>query len=139
QGADPPDDGTYRVVAVARDAVGQEVRQVSELTIENGGKPLGQIVQQPSGADVVFVPEPWDEAHAAGEPVALPDDPEDANVMAITMPVDDMIIFRLTVENYSRVPMRTTGPAPGHVYNSFDERASTIGAYDSSGAWRVGV
>lgn len=137
-GADPPDDGVYRVVAVARDEVGQEVRQVSQLTIENGGKPLGQIIQQPSGADVVFVPEPWDDAYASG-PVALPDDPEDANVMAITMPVGNVLIFRLTVENYSRVPMRTTGPAPGYVYESFDARASTIGAYDSSGAWRVGV
>ncbi len=137
--ADPPDDGTYRVVAEAQDAVGQIVRQESELTIENGGKPLGQIVQQPSGADVIFVPQPWDEAYAAGQPVALPDDPDNANIMAITMPVGNVLVFRLTVENYSRVPLRTTGPEPGYVYPSFDDRASTIGAYDSSGAWRVGI
>ena len=111
--ADPPDDGTYRVVAEAQDAVGQIVRQESALTIENGGKPLGQIVQQPSGADVIFVPQPWDEAYAAGQPVALPDDPDNANIMAITMPVGNVLVFRLTVENYSRVPMRTTGPEPG--------------------------
>jgi hypothetical protein len=137
--ADPPDDGAYRVVAVARDAVGQEVRQVSELTIQDGGKPLGQIVQQPSGADVVFVPAPWDDTYGEGEPVVLPDDASDPNIMAITMPVGDILIFRLTVENYSRVPMRTTGPTPGYVYASSDMRASTIGEYDSSGAWRVGI
>jgi hypothetical protein len=139
QGADPPDDGRYRVVAEAQDSVGQIVRQVSELTIQNGGKPLGQIVQQPSGADVIFVPEPWDDAYASGTPVALPDDPEDANVMAITMPVGNILVFRVTVENYSRVPLRTTGPEPGYVYDSFGARASTIGAFDSSGAWRVGI
>ena len=139
QNADPPDDGAYRVVAEAQDAVGQIVRQEAALTIEAGGKPLGQIIQQPSGADVVFVPEPWDDAYAAGEPVALPDDPEDANVMAITMPVGNILVFRLTVENYSRVPLRTTGPEPGYVYESFDTRSSTIGAFDSSGAWRVGI
>lgn len=138
QNADPPDDGTYQVVAVSRDLVGQEVRQVAALTIQDGGKPLGQIVQQPSGADVIFVPEPWTGDYATG-PVAMPDDPEDVNVMAITMPVGDILIFRVTVENYSRVPLRTTGPAPGYVYGSFDARASTIGEYDSSGAWRVGV
>lgn len=139
QGADPPDDGTYRVIAEAQDSVGQIVRQVSELTIQDGGKPLGQIVQQPSGADVIFVPEPWDDAYASSTPVALPDDPEDANVMAITMPVGNILVFRVTVENYSRVPLRTTGPEPGYVYDSFGARASTIGAFDSSGAWRVGI
>lgn len=139
QGADPPDDGTYRVIAEAQDSVGQIVRQVSELTIRDGGKPLGQIVQQPSGADVIFVPEPWDDAYASSTPVALPDDPEDANVMAITMPVGNILVFRVTVENYSRVPLRTTGPEPGYVYDSFGARASTIGAFDSSGAWRVGI
>lgn len=138
-GADPPPDGTYLVVAEARDAVGQEVRQTSELTLADGGKPLAQIVQQPSGADVVFVSRPWSDAYANGELVAAPDEPGDLNLMAITMPVGDLLVFKLTVENYSRVPIRTTGPEPGTVYEAMDERAATIGFYEAAGAWRVGI
>lgn len=139
QNADPPPDGTYQVIADAQDAVGQRVRQTAELTIQNGGKPFAQIVQQPSGADVVFVQRAWDDRYAEGGTVEQPDEPGDLNLMAITMPVGDLLVFKLTVENYSHVPIRTTGPEPGMVYEAFDERAATIGYYESSGAWRVGI
>jgi hypothetical protein len=49
-----------------------------------------------------------------------------------------MLVFRLTVENYGDVPIRTSGPPPGTVYNQ-DQRAATFKAFDESGAWRVGI
>ncbi|MCZ7544761.1 MAG: hypothetical protein M5R40_15130 [Anaerolineae bacterium] len=57
---------------------------------------------------------------------------------AITVPRGDMLVFRLTVWNYSNIPIRTTGPPPGTVYQQ-DQRASGLGWYDESGAWRVGI
>ena len=54
------------------------------------------------------------------------------------MPVGDLLVFRLTVENYSPAPIRTTGPAPGTVYQQ-DQVAASVDAYESSGAWRVGI
>lgn len=135
RGADPPIDGTYTVVAEAQDAVGQRTRQTDELTIRAGGKPLAQILPQPSGADVIFVSQPADDASDSVDPPNSPDAP---NMMAITMPVGELLVFMLTIENYSDAPLRTTGPVPGTIYN-FDERASTIGWYEESGAWRVGI
>jgi hypothetical protein len=138
QNADPPPDGTYTVVAEAQDAVGQQMRQQTELALHSGGKPLAQILPQPTGADVAFVRREWDDGYADGELVALPDDPQDLSLTAITMPVGDLLVFRLTIENYSDVPLRTTGPEPGTVYD-YEERASTLGWYEASGAWRVGI
>jgi hypothetical protein len=139
ENADPPPDGTYTVYAKVQDAVGQRTTRTSKLTIQDGGHPLAQIVGQPSGADVVFVRRPWDDGYLQGGLVSVPDEPGDLNLMAITMPVGDLLVFRLTVENYSRVPIRTFGPEPGTVYPAFDERAATMGYYESSGAWRVGI
>jgi hypothetical protein len=139
RGADPPPDGHYTVIAEAQDAVGQRMRQTAALTLRDGGKPLAQIVTQPSGADVVFVRRAWDETYADEDAhIERPDEPGDVSLTAITMPVGDLLVFKLTIENYSDVPLRTTGPAPGAIYD-FDERASTIGWYESSGAWRVGI
>jgi hypothetical protein len=141
--ADPPPDGAYRVFALARDAVGQEVQQEGTLTIVSGGKPYGQIVPQVSGATVVFTTAVWDERYistpdAFGELIAAPDDPADLNLNALTLPVGDLLVFKLTVENVGRVPLRTTGPAPGIVYD-WSQRASTFGLFDESGAWRIGI
>ena len=141
--ADPPPDGTYEVVALARDAVGQEVERTGTLTLETGGKPYGQIVPQISGATVVFTSTAWDERFTSlpeqfGELITMPDDPQDVNLNALTIPVGDLLVFRLTVENVGRVPLRTTGPAPGTVYD-WSQRAATFGLYDESGAWRVGI
>jgi hypothetical protein len=141
--ADPPPNGTYQVVALARDAVGQEVQRTGTLTLETGGKPYGQIVPQTSGATVVFTSEAWDARYASvpdafGDVIAMPNDPQDVNLNALTIPVGDLLVFRLTVENVGRVPLRTTGPAPGTVYD-WTQRAATFGLYDESGAWRVGI
>jgi hypothetical protein len=56
----------------------------------------------------------------------------------LTLTVGDLLVFKLTIENYSDVPIRTTGPAPGTVYE-WDQRASTLSLPDEPGAWRVGI
>jgi hypothetical protein len=142
-GADPPPDGSYTVVAEAQDAVGQVIRRSAELTIQEGGKPLAEIVGQPSGVTVVFDVQPYDERYAStperlGVPIAPPDDAQDLTRTALTLPVGDILVFKLTVENYSDVPLRTSGPPPGTVYEQ-TQRASTLNWFDESGAWRVGI
>ena len=142
-GADPPPDGVYQVVAQAQDDEGQVVQQTAQLTIEKGGYPLAEIVPQAIGVDVMFAVQPYDEryftsADHQGDLLSVPDDVQDNTLTAITLPVGDMLVFKLTVENYSDVPLRTTGPAPGTVYQQ-DQRAATLKAFDESGAWRVGI
>ncbi len=112
QGANPPEDGTYTVLVEAVDDEGQRVRRTGELTISGGGVPLADIVAQPVGDTVAF----------SDEVVIL----------------GDVLYFELTVENYGDAPIRTTGPAPGTIYEQ-NERASTLGWYEESGAWRVGI
>ena len=141
--ADPPPDGSYTVVATAQDAVGQVVERTSEITIEQGGKPFAQIIAQPTGATVVFEARAWEDrffttAEHAGDLVTPPDDPALLSMNTITLPVGDLLVFKLTVENYGDVPIRTTGPVPGTVYQ-WDQRASTLGLPDEPGAWRVGI
>ncbi len=140
---DPPPDGEYTLVAFARDAVGQEVQRTASLTIERGGKPYGQIIPQPSGATVIFATAPWEERFlsvrdALGEPIPIPNDPQQLNLDALTIPLGDLLIFKLTVENVGRVPLRTTGPMPGTVYD-WQQSAATFGLFDESGAWRIGI
>jgi|FLYN01.1.fsa_nt_gi hypothetical protein len=142
-GADPPPDGTYTVIATAQDAVGQRVQQTAILTIQDGGDPLAEIAPQAVGVDVVFAHQVYDERYfsAMGQPgelIAPPEGPLDLNLTGVTIPVGDLLAFKLTVENYSEVPIRTTGPAPGTVYQQ-DQRASTLGWYEEAGAWRVGI
>lgn len=138
QGADPPPDGAYLLVAEAQDAVGQKVRVSAELTIIDGGKPQAQIIGQPVGPDVALVTRDYETDYTPGTLVAVPDQPEDLNMNALTLPVGDLLVFMLTIENYSNVPIRTTGPEPGTVYEQ-TEIAGTLGYLDSSGAWRVGL
>lgn len=141
--ADPPPDGVYTVVAQAQDDEGQIIQQTGQLEIRDGGKPLAEIVPQTVGVDVVFAVQPYDEryftsADALGEPVAPPDDVQDNSLTALQMPLGDMLVFKLTVENYGKSPIRTSGPPPGTVYQQ-SQRASTMNAFDEAGAWRVGI
>lgn len=142
-GAEPPADGTYRVVAIAQDAEGQRTRRESQLSIRNGGKPLAEIVAQAVGVDVVFSTMPYDERYFSdeqqlGERIPMPADSSDLSLSTITMPIGDMLVFKLTIENYNEVPIRTTFPPPGTVYQQ-DQVAASLGAFDESGAWRVGI
>jgi hypothetical protein len=107
-GADPPPDGTYTVIAQAQDAVGQWTSATGSLTIEDGGAPRAYILN----AEVEW---------SAG-----------------TVPLGETLYFTLTVENDSRVPIRTSGPPPGTVYDS-DQNYATLGEYQQSGAFRVGI
>lgn len=142
-GVQPPPDGVYTVVALAQDAEGQRVQQTATLLIEGGGDPQAEIAPQASGADVVFTVLPYEKrfftsADVQGDLVPLPDNPQDVGFSSITMPVGDLLVFRLTVENYGSVPIRTSGPPPGTVYQQ-DQVWGAMGVYEESGAWRVGI
>lgn len=141
--ANPPPDGEYAVIALAQDDVGQRIQRTATLTIRNGGKPRAQIVPQPTGATVVFETRPYEERfyttrEQAGDLIDPPSDPQSLSMTTITMPVGDLLVFKLTVENYGEVPIRTQGSPPGTVYD-WEQRAATFGEYDESGAWRVGI
>ena len=86
--AEPPPDGTYKVVAEAQDKAGNFVVVESILTLNEGGVPRGDIVQ----ADVDFSP--------------------------TIIPLGETLYFTATVENTGLVPIRTTGPTPGTAYRS---------------------
>ena len=143
-GADPPPDGTYRVVATAQDRVGQRTRREGQLTIDSGGKPYAEIQPQAPSVDVAFAVQPYEAKYfsAAGEPGVLLPRPTDSASLAfsqqLTVPLGHMLVFRLTVDNYGDVPIRTSGPPPGTVYRQ-DQLAGTLGLFDESGAWRVGI
>ncbi|MCB9419786.1 MAG: hypothetical protein H6667_08275 [Ardenticatenaceae bacterium] len=111
-GATPPPDGTYPLVAIAEDAEGQKVRVEDSLTIEYGGVPRADIFAPPAGDTVQF------------------------SVTAVT--ICDTLYFTMTVENYGLAPIRTTGPEPGTVYDS-DWNYNTLGWHTESGAWRVAI
>jgi hypothetical protein len=107
-GAEPPPDGVYTLTMEARDVVGQWTTATSELTIENGGVPRVYLFN--------------------GE-VEWSDE---------TIPLGETLYFTLTVENDSTVPIRTSGPAVGTVYDS-DENYAALEEYQQSGAFRVGI
>jgi hypothetical protein len=110
--AAPPPDGDYTIVAVAEDAEGQRVRQTGRLTIQYGGVPRGEIFPPPIG------------------------DTLELNKSAI--PLCDTLFFTVTVENYGTTPIRTTGPAPGTVYDA-EWNYNTLGWETESGAWRLAI
>lgn len=112
-GASPPPDGTYTVTMRARDAVGQWTVATGTLTIENGGVPRAYILN----AEVEW------SGGAGGQD---------------SIPLGGTLYFTLTVENDSIVPIRTSGPPPGTLYDS-DQNYATLGEYEQSGAFRVGI
>ncbi len=111
-GATPPPDGTYPIVAVSRDLEGQQMRVEDSLTIQYGGVPRADIFAPPAGDTLEF----------------------DATAVALC----GTIYFTMTVENYGNTPIRTTGPAPGTVYDS-DWNYNTLGWHTESGAWRAAI
>lgn len=112
QKATPPPDGTYPVFAVAEDREGQKVQVQSHLTIQYGGVPRADIISPAVGDTVQF------------------------SATAVTL--CDTLQFTLTVRNYGTTPIRTTGPAPGTVYDS-TWNYNTLGWETESGAWRVAI
>jgi hypothetical protein len=109
QGLTPPTDGAYTVLAETEDELGQRVRVQTQLAIAHGGLPRAEIV--------------------LGE----------VRWSASSIVVGQVLSFTLAVENYGSAPLRTTGPEPGFTYESMLTNANALGAYDESGAWRIGI
>jgi hypothetical protein len=112
-GADPPPDGDYVVRAEAVDRVGNRTVVTGTLTIQDGGRPRADIV---NAAVEFYNPETGDKV----------------------VPLGSTLGFTLTVENTGLVPIRTTGPDSGTHYRS-DQNFNTLEAYETPGAWRVGI
>lgn len=142
QEMEPPPDGTYTVFAVAQDAEGQRIVREGTLTLVNGGLPRAEIAAQVTGAAVYFAAQPYDEAYFSSLDVQGALLPKPAGVASeldtITLVQGDLLVFKLTVYNYGTTPIRTAGPFPGTVYQ-FTQRAASLGEYEESGAWRVGI
>jgi hypothetical protein len=115
-GAEPPPDGTYTVIMEARDAVGQWTKATGTLEIENGGVPRAYILN----AEVE-----WSGTAEGGGPET-------------SIPLGETLYFTLTVENDSTVPIRTSGPPPGTVYDS-GQNYATLGENQQPGVFRVGI
>jgi hypothetical protein len=124
RGADPPPDGVYVVQAEARDLVGHHVVVSDTLTIVNGGKPRALVVN-----GVIH----WSDAVRGLEGTEA------------YLPLGSTLCFTTYVENYGRVPIRTSGPPSGTQYHS-DENYNTLAVEEGSdsfheqpGVWRFGI
>jgi hypothetical protein len=124
RGADPPADGTYVVVGEARDLVGHHVIVSDTLTIKAGGKPR---------ADVVNGTIHWGGAVRSLEGTEM------------YLPLGATLVFTTYIENYGRVPIRTSGPPSGTHYRS-DQNYNTLALemdeeswHQQAGVWRFGV
>jgi len=107
-GAEPPPDGTYLVWMEAQDKIGQHTVATDTLTIQDGGVPRGYIYN--ATVD-------WS---------------------STSILLGETLYFTLTVENDSAVPIRTSGPPPGTVYDS-DQNYATLGETIQAGVFRVGI
>jgi hypothetical protein len=58
---------------------------------------------------------------------------------ATTLQLGQTLYFTLTVENYGNSPVRTSGPPSSTIYTSMGENANTLGDYEQSGVFRVGI
>jgi len=124
RGADPPPDGTYVVVAEARDLSGHHVVVSSTLTIMLGGKPRAEVVN----GEIQ-----WGGAVRSQEGTE------------IYLPLGATLQFTTYIENYGSVPIRTSGPMPGTQYRS-DQNYNTLAVemdeesfHQQAGVWRFGI
>jgi hypothetical protein len=124
RGADPPPDGTYLVVAEARDLAGHHVVVSSTLTIEMGGKPRAEVVN--------------------GE-IQWGDAVRSLQGTEMYLPLGATLVFTTYIENYGRVPIRTAGPPSGTAYRS-DQNYNTLAVemdqesyHQQAGVWRFGI
>jgi hypothetical protein len=140
---EPPPDGSYRIIALAQDDEGQRIRREATLTIERGGVPRAEISPQAVDADVfwtseVYLAEYYSDNESLGELIPKPNIPEAVSVTLAPVPYGNLLVFRLTVDNYSDVPIRTTSPPSGAVYQQ-SQVSAALDALDEPGAWRVGI
>jgi hypothetical protein len=142
QGLQPPPDGTYAVYAVVQDAEGQRIVRQGQVTIQDGGLPQAEIAPQVTGGVVYFDHLPYDDTYYStrdiqGKPIPYPEGVA-SDLSTVTMVQGDLLVFKLTVHNYGSTAIRTAGPFPGTVYQ-FDQTTASLGAYEESGAWRIGI
>jgi hypothetical protein len=139
----PPPDGTYSVVAEAQDAVGQRVSRTGSVSISEGGLPHAEFAAQAgSGSTVYWNTLPYKDSYmtnlqTAGETVPQPQGVT-STLATLSMPKDDLLVFRVTVSNYGSTPIRTFGPWPGTVYQ-YNQTDAAMGNDFKSGGWRVGI
>ncbi len=124
RGADPPPDGPYIVMAEARDLAGHHVVVSSTLTIKEGGKPRAEVVNGEIH---------WGDAVRSLEGTEM------------YLPLGATLVFTSYVENYGRVPIRTSGPPSGTHYRS-DQNYNTLAVemgeesfHQQAGVWRLGI
>jgi hypothetical protein len=124
RGADPPADGTYIVVAEVRDLAGHHVVVSSTLTIKDGGKPRAEVVNGEIH---------WGDAVRSLEGTEM------------YLPLGATLVFTTYIENYGRVPIRTSGPPSGTHYRS-DQNYNTLAVemgedsfHEQPGVWRFGI
>lgn len=119
--AEPPPDGTYQIVGEARDLAGNASRVISQITIEEGGKPRADVAQG--------------EIDWQGEMDRV-----------VSLKLGDKLCFQAVVRNEGTVPIRTTGPWPGETYK-FSQNFNTLAVQSDqdwvtvkeAGAWRFGI
>ena len=124
RGADPPPDGTYTVIAEARDLSGHHVVVSSTLTIVEGGKPRAEVVNGEIH---------WGDAVRSLQGTEM------------YLPLGATLVFTTYIENYGSVPIRTAGPPSGTAYRS-DQNYNTLALelgdesfHQQAGVWRFGV
>jgi len=124
RGADPPADGTYVVMAEARDLAGHHVVVSDTLTIKDGGKPRAEVVNGEIH---------WGDAVRSLEGTEM------------YLPLGATLVFTTYIENYGRVPIRTAGPPSGSRYRS-DQNYNTLAVemgqesfHQQAGVWRFGI
>lgn len=124
RGAQPPPDGTYVVAAEARDLAGYHVVVSDTVTIVNGGKPRALVVN-----GRIY----WSKEMRSIESAE------------VYLPLGSTLCFTTYVENYSTVPLRTSGPDSGTTYRN-DQNYNTLAVemgqdsfYEQPGAWRFGI
>jgi len=141
--AEPPPDGTYTIIAEARDRAGNAVRVTRALTIVEGGLPFADIDQ---GEIDWYVLAGNDEEAEAQRPIGP----------ALSLNLGDRLCFRAVVHNYGTTPIRTAGPWPGQAY-LFTENRNTVATkqmnatisaeepagdkswFRQTGVWRFGI
>lgn len=126
--AEPPADGTYAIIAEARDKAGNAVRIQDELTIEEGGKPRADVVQSEIHWYAL-----WND-----------DEVREETSRVVGASLGQKLCFTATVANEGTVPIRTIGPWPGQEYQ-FTQNMNTLAAeiddswFQQAGVWRFGV
>lgn len=112
EGAVPPPDGVYDIVAYAEDEEGQKFQIVRQVELENGGIPRAEFV--------------------------APAELDTFRLNTTTLELCDTLLFSVTIRNYGTAPIRTTGPEPGTIYDS-DWNYNTVDWPSESGAFRVAI